>query len=95
MHLVDNMVKLGALYNRGPTTIDRLEQSQLLRERALLEQAQEQRRFVKLTFQKLIDEGFLRKFWNNQFVYYILRSLLEIVCGLTFIFVKALQDCVL
>lgn len=50
VHLVDNMVKLGTLYNRGsgsvPSTLDRLEYNQMIRERALMEQAAEQKRFV-------------------------------------------------
>lgn len=51
VHLVDNMVKLGTLYNRGPggsvpSTLDRLEYNQMIRERALMEQAAEQRRLL-------------------------------------------------
>lgn len=49
VHLVDNMVKLGSIYNRGsaPSTLDRLEYNQAMREKALFEQAAEQRRLAE------------------------------------------------
>lgn len=44
VQLVDNMVKLGSLYNRPGSTVERLERNQRLREKVLAEHAIEQQR---------------------------------------------------
>lgn len=45
VQLVDNMVKLGSLYNRPGSTIERLERNQRLRQKVLAEHALEQQRY--------------------------------------------------
>ncbi|CAH2054449.1 unnamed protein product, partial [Iphiclides podalirius] len=47
VHLVDNMVKLGSLYNRPGSTIERLERNQRLRQKVLAEHALEQQRWLE------------------------------------------------
>ncbi|XP_050672404.1 uncharacterized protein LOC126970504 isoform X4 [Leptidea sinapis] len=47
VHLVDNMVKLGSLYNRPGSTIERLERNQRLRHKVLAEHALEQQRWLE------------------------------------------------
>lgn len=44
VQLVDNMVKLGSLYNRPGSTVERLERNQRLRQKVLAEHALEQQR---------------------------------------------------
>ncbi|KAG7309321.1 hypothetical protein JYU34_005266 [Plutella xylostella] len=45
--LVDNMVKLGSLYNRPGSTMERLERNQRLRHKVLAEHAMEQQRWLE------------------------------------------------
>ncbi|CAB3238428.1 unnamed protein product [Arctia plantaginis] len=47
VQLVDNMVKLGSLYNRPGSTIERLERNQRLRQKVLAEHALEQQRWLE------------------------------------------------
>ncbi|XP_026497286.2 uncharacterized protein Kmr isoform X6 [Vanessa tameamea] len=47
VQLVDNMVKLGSLYNRPGSTIERLERNQRLRQKVLAEHAMEQQRWLE------------------------------------------------
>ncbi|CAH0731873.1 unnamed protein product, partial [Brenthis ino] len=47
VQLVDNMVKLGSLYNRPGSTIERLERNQRLRQKVLAEHAIEQQRWIE------------------------------------------------
>ncbi|XP_045779532.1 uncharacterized protein LOC123877067 isoform X5 [Maniola jurtina] len=47
VQLVDNMVKLGSLYNRPGSTIERLERNQRLRQKVLAEHAVEQQRWLE------------------------------------------------
>ncbi|CAG4966065.1 unnamed protein product [Parnassius apollo] len=47
VQLVDNMVKLGSLYNRPGSTIERLERNQKLRQKVLAEHALEQQRWLE------------------------------------------------
>lgn len=46
VQLVDNMVKLGSLYNRPGNTVERLERNQRLRQKVLAEHAFEQQRYI-------------------------------------------------
>ncbi|XP_048007215.1 uncharacterized protein LOC125242419 isoform X6 [Leguminivora glycinivorella] len=47
VQLVDNMVKLGSLYNRPGSTVERLERNQRLRQKVLAEHALEQQRWLE------------------------------------------------
>ncbi|XP_047511083.1 uncharacterized protein LOC125053654 isoform X5 [Pieris napi] len=47
VQLVDNMVKLGSLYNKPGSTIERLERNQRLRHKVLAEHAVEQQRWLE------------------------------------------------
>ncbi|KAM3961196.1 pleckstrin homology domain-containing family A member kramer isoform 2-T2 [Aphomia sociella] len=47
VQLVDNMVKLGSLYNRPGSTVERLERNQRLRQKVLAEHAFEQQRWLE------------------------------------------------
>lgn len=47
VQLVDNMVKLGSLYNRPGNTVERLERNQRLRQKVLAEHAFEQQRYTR------------------------------------------------
>ncbi|CAK1545581.1 unnamed protein product [Leptosia nina] len=47
VQLVDNMVKLGSLYNKPGSTIERLERNQRLRQKVLAEHALEQQRWLE------------------------------------------------
>ncbi|XP_026332376.1 uncharacterized protein LOC113239531 isoform X3 [Hyposmocoma kahamanoa] len=47
VQLVDNMVKLGSLYNRPGNTVERLERNQRLRQKVLAEHAFEQQRWLE------------------------------------------------
>ncbi|XP_053615905.1 uncharacterized protein kmr isoform X5 [Plodia interpunctella] len=47
VQLVDNMVKLGSLYNRPGSTVERLERNQRLRQKVLAEHAMEQQRWLE------------------------------------------------
>lgn len=47
VQLVDNMVKLGSLYNRPGSTVERLERNQRLRQKVLAEHAIEQQRWLE------------------------------------------------
>ncbi|XP_049884931.1 uncharacterized protein LOC126379948 isoform X3 [Pectinophora gossypiella] len=47
VQLVDNMVKLGSLYNRPGSTVERLERNQRLRHKVLAEHAMEQQRWLE------------------------------------------------
>lgn len=55
VQLVDNMVKLGSLYNRPGNTVERLERNQRLRQKVLAEHAFEQQRYVTTIVLGLIE----------------------------------------
>lgn len=52
VQLVDNMVKLGSLYNRPGSTVERLERNQRLRQKVLAEHALEQQRYKIVNYNK-------------------------------------------
>lgn len=54
VQLVDNMVKLGSLYNRPGSTIERLERNQRLRQKVLAEHALEQQRYILFNIKNVI-----------------------------------------